>query len=387
MKSMFSIYPLCSRAVGSLTLLPGTPQACQINLADSYRRQTIHFRLLITLILFLAANFGGALNTLHAQERGWNRWADPAENAFTMEVPQGWTARGGLFRFGYGDVRVMVDILSPDGKVHVRYGDVKFVEPYAIPDQYHREGEQQDLGSLGQGRYAAYRTGQQFAEIYAFRSFGGVCRSLSRQRTDSPSVRDTSVHRQHGGLVSTGEVTLRCGTPQGARIAYATATTTLTTSQPFSNAPPTTGWTPELASYLAPADQMSAAAGILRHFVGSFKLNPGWVQHQHEMDRRGTAYAIARAQGRLSQQQRQQQQQSASFTQGLNAQVGQFQAGQLRQQKQVDDFSLALNGYEKTNDPMHPTVEQGTHEGKWNCGMRGIIDSNLSPGGGCVRIR
>jgi len=387
MKSIFSIYPLCSRAVGALALPGGTPQTCQISLVDSPRSRTMQFKLCVILLLFVAANFGGALNTLYAQERGWNRWADPAENAFTMEVPQGWTARGGLVRFGYGDVRAMVDIWSPDGNIHVRYGDVKFVEPYAIPNQYHREGEQQDLGALGQGRYAAYRTGQQFAEMYAFRSFSGVCRRLSRQRTDSPSVRDTSVHRQRGGLVSTGEITLRCDTPQGARIAYATATTTLTTSQPFSNAPSTTGWTPELASYLAPADQMSAAAGILRHFVGSFKLNPRWVQHQHEMDRQGTAYAIARAQGRLRQQQQPQRQQSASSTQGLNAQVEGWRAGQARQQRQVDDFSLALNGRETTNDPMHPTVEQGTHEGKWNCGMRGIIDSNLPPGGGCVRIR
>jgi hypothetical protein len=341
------------------------------------------FKLCVILLLFLAATLGGTLNTLNAQESGWNRWVDPKENAFAMEVPEGWSARGGLFRFGYGDFRVMVDLRSPDGKINVRYGDVRFVEPYAIPNQYHREGERQDLGDLGQGIYAAYRTGQQFAEIYARNSFAGVCRTLTRQRTDPSSIQDTSVHRQRGGLVSAGEVTFRCETPQGTRTAYATATTTLTTTQPFSNAPPTTGWTPELSSFLAPADQVPAAIRILRHFVGSFKLNPRWVQHQKEMESRGTAYAIARAQGRLSQQ----QQPPASSTQGLNSQVEAYRAGQLRQQQQVGDFSLALNGYVTTNDPTHPTVEQGTHAGKWNCGMQGIIDSNLPPAPGCVRIR
>jgi hypothetical protein len=336
-----------------------------------------------SLGLLLLANFGCTRNTLNAQESGWNRWADPVENAFAMEVPQGWIARGGAYRFGYGDVRVMVDVRSPDGKVKVRFGDVWFVQPYAVPNQYHREGEQQDLGALGQGIYAAYRTGQQFAEIYARESFSDICRSLTPQRTNPPSIQDTSVHRQRGGLVSAGEVTFRCETPQGTRIAYATARTTLTTSQPFAYAPPTTGWTPELGSYLAPPDQVSAAVSILRHFERSFKLNPRWVQYQNEMEHRGTEYAIARAQGRITQQQRQ----FASFTQGMNSQVRQFQAGQSRQQAQVDNFSLALNGYEKTNDPMHPTVEQGTHAGKWNCGLRGIVDSDLSPGPDCVRIR
>ena len=383
MKSMFRIYPLCSRAIGALALLRGTRQTRQVRVADSDRRQTTHFTLRVILLLFLAANFGGTLNTLNAQESGWNRWVDPVEHAFAMEVPQGWSARGGAYRLGYGDVRVMVDLWSPDGKINVRYGDVWFVEPYAVPNQYHREGEQQDLGALGQGIYASYRAGQQFAEIYARSSFSGVCRSMTRQRTDSPSVQDTSVHRQGGGLVSAGEVTFRCDTPQGTRIGYVTAKTTLTTTQPLANAPPTTGWTPELASYLAPADQVSAAASILRHFVGSFTLNPRWVQHQNEMDRQGVEYAIARAQRRITQQ----QQEFAVFTQRMNSQVNQFQAGQSRQQEQVDNFSLALNGYVKTNDPTHPTVEQGTHEGKWNCGMRGIVDSNLPPGPGCVQIR
>src|SRR5271166_734613 len=326
MRSMFRIYPRCSTAVGALALLLGAPRARQVGISNSFSRRTIHFKLCVIPLLFLAANIGGALNTLNAQESGWNRWVDPVEHAFSMEVPRGWSARGGAYRFGYGDVRAMVDLRSPDGTINIRYGDVWFVEPYAVPNQYHREGEQQDLGALGQGIYAAYRTGQQFAEIYARETFGGVCRSLTRQRTDPPSMQDTSVHRQRGGLVSAGEVTLRCDTPHGTRIAYATATTTLTTSQPSANAPSSTGWTPELASYLATPDQGSEAANILRHFVGSFKLNAEWVRHQNEMDRQGTAYAIARAQGRITQQ----QQQFASFAQGMNSQVSHFQAGQSR---------------------------------------------------------
>ena len=378
MKSMFRIYPLWTRTIRALSLALGATPTCQASWSDS--RRTRHFKPFVVLMLSLASNFGGSLNTLQAQETGWNRWVDPRENAFSMEVPHGWHVRGGAYRFGYGDVRVMVDAWSPDGKINLRYGDVWFVESYAVPDRYHREGEQQDLGALGKGRYAAYRTGQQFAEIYARRTFSGVCRSLAPQRAEQPAVPDPSVHRQRGSAVSSGEVTFRCETPQGTRIAYATARTTLITSQPIAYAPPTRGWTPELASYLAPPDQVVDAARILRHFVASFKVNPRWTQYQREMDRQGTAYAAARAQGRISQQ----QQQFASFSQRMNAQVSQFQAGQSRQQAQVDNFDLALNGQVRTNDPSHPTVDHGTHQGKWNCGTY-ILDSDL-PRPGCVPI-
>ena len=71
----------------------------------------------------------------------------------------------------------------------------------------------------------------------------------------------------------------------------------------------------------------------------------------------------------------------------MNNEVSRFQAGQSRNQANVDNFSLALNGQVTTNDPTHPTVDQGTHAGKWNCGVRGIQDSDIAPYPGCVRIR
>jgi hypothetical protein len=337
----------------------------------------------ISLLLLFVAN---AASALHAQAVGWNGgWAkmeDPVEHAFTLEVPRSWTWSGGAYRLGYGDIRVMVDVWSPDRKTNLRYGDVWFSQSYAPPNQFHREGEAQDLGAVGRGTYAAYRTGQQFAELYARDSFRGVCKSLTPQRTDPPLVQDTSMHREGNSQFSEGEVTYRCETSQGLRFAYAFARTTLTTSQALPNLPPTTSWTPLLVSYLAPPDQVSIAASIARHFGGSFKISPQWRQYQNEMDRQGTAYAIARAQRRITQQ----QEQFASFTQRMNEQVRHFEQGQARQQAQVDNFLHVLNGVVPTNDPNHPLVEQGTHQGKWNCGGQ-IYDSDLPPRPGCTQIR
>ena len=35
----------------------------------------------------------------------WTSFQDPTEQAFTVEVPKGWTIKGGLFRVGYSDAR------------------------------------------------------------------------------------------------------------------------------------------------------------------------------------------------------------------------------------------------------------------------------------------
>ena len=62
----------------------------------------------------------------------WVRYTDSAEGAFSMDVPVGWQVQGGMYRFGYFDVRWMMDIRSLDGKVIIRIDDVD-VPPYALP--------------------------------------------------------------------------------------------------------------------------------------------------------------------------------------------------------------------------------------------------------------
>src|SRR5580700_3002783 len=65
------------------------------------------------------------LKTASAQTPGsWSQFQDPFEHAFALDVPQGWTVQGGLFRLGYSDERPMVDLRSPDGAIEIRLGDV-----------------------------------------------------------------------------------------------------------------------------------------------------------------------------------------------------------------------------------------------------------------------
>ena len=49
-----------------------------------------------------------------------------------MQVPKGWTVRGGIYRHGPLGPRVMVDMNSPDGSVNIRIGDAS-LPPFALP--------------------------------------------------------------------------------------------------------------------------------------------------------------------------------------------------------------------------------------------------------------
>ena len=126
------------------------------------------------LIALHRAAYPAAATGATSGDVAWGKYEDPLEQAFTLEVPKGWTVKGGMFRLGYSDHRRMVDMTSPDGKINVRVGDVA-IPTYFLPNQYHHEGEVYDLGAQAQGRVARYRSGQEFAQAYGR---GSICAGM-----------------------------------------------------------------------------------------------------------------------------------------------------------------------------------------------------------------
>ncbi len=62
------------------------------------------------------------------------------------------------------------------------------IPSYTLPNQYHtREGEIDDLGAQAQSVYASYRTGKEFAGLYALTHFKTLCQILTPQETDQTS--------------------------------------------------------------------------------------------------------------------------------------------------------------------------------------------------------
>jgi hypothetical protein len=307
----------------------------------------------------------------------WTKFEDPLEKAFTLDVPQSWTVKGGMFRVGYSDERILVDMKSPDGKITLRLGDV--VPSYFFPDQLHREGEVYDLGAQAQGTIARYRTGQEYAELYAQARFKGQCQALTAQQVDeaAPGAPPGDGYLlPEGEKATSGQAMFRC--EPGARTAYVWAKTTLVGQV----------WQVQLVSFLGAPEQRALALTVAARCERSFKLSPEWRERQKKMDEEGLAYQRARQQARL----RQLSQQVAQFEvrmQAMQNQVNGFLRGQARQAAQVEAFDNILVGITPTIDPLGNVrnVSTGPKSGYWINGRGDVVNSDTSPGAGWQRLR
>ena len=302
----------------------------------------------------------------------WVTFQDPIEKAFTIDVPKGWTVKGGLFRLGYSDYRPMVDLKSPDGQTNIRFGDVS-IPTYAVPSQFHsQEGGVVDLGAQTQMTVARYRPGQEYAALYARPRFKDACSALAPQAVSGvapvPDTPDEAAVRQSSG----GEAAYSCG---GTRTAYVYAKTALYG----------TFWQVihRLASFVAPKDQVQAAREIIERGMKSFKPADAWVQYQKKLDQDALVYQQARQQARrrvLAQQVAQFEMQM----QAMQSQVSAFEHRQSGQAAQVEAWGNTLTGITPTTDPLgNPrNVWTGPKSGYWTDGKGNVINSDLSPGAG-----
>lgn len=303
--------------------------------------------------------------------QAWVEFQDPYEHAFTVEVPQGWTVRGGLYRLGFSDVRPMVDLQSPDGKINVRLGDVA-IPSYVIPVQFHnREGERYDLGAQAQMVVSKYYAGPQFAVLYSHARFNKVCRN-PQPAPPSAEITDYLPPDPNAKTTSSGQITYRCDTPSGAGIAFAYTKTALYG----------TFWqAPAVISFLAPSDQTSEAELVARHGAQTFKINPQWLEYQKRMDAEGLQYQRARQQQRMQQLQQQVQQFEAKM-QAMRDQVNSFEAHQAQERTQFENFDDALNGVTPTIDPITGETRKvwtGTQSNYWTNGLGQVVNSNSNP--------
>jgi len=309
----------------------------------------------------------------------WTSFQDPNEQAFTVEVPKGWTIKGGLFRVGYSDARYMVDMISPDGKTEVRLGDMA-IPPYALPTPTHPPGDRVDLGAQAQLTSAKYHTGQEFATAYAQTHFIRVCQKLDPQPSDANApVKDYAAQPQGVERSTTGQATYTCGGPGGQRIAYAYARTNLNSNI----------WNVSmLASFLAPTEAAPQARNILLHCTQTFHLNPQWIQKQQQEDAYGLEYQKARQQQRMAAL-GQQVQQFERQMQATRDQVSSFERGQERQAAQVNSFDQALRGVTPTVDPYgnEREVWTGPYANYWRNGNGSVVNSTQSPGAGWTQLK
>lgn len=312
----------------------------------------------------------------------WVQFQDPFEKAFVVDVPKGWTAKGGLFRLGYSDQRPMVDLLSPDGAINIRLGDVS-IPTYTSPQQFHeREGEIYDLGAQAHMVVERYRTGPEFAVLYAQARFAKTCHDpQSDPRASDFSLKDYLP--QDSGTptqASGGQTAFHCVTDHGPRIAYAYTKTALYGQI----------WQATVVvSFSAPPDGVASVRDIVTHTVQSFHVSPEWLEYQKRMDAEGLEYQRVRQQGRMRDLQAQVQQFAAKM-QAMQNQVNAFERRQNAQAAQVENFTNVLNGVTPTTDPLtgeNRLVWTGPKSNYWVNGLGQVVNSTSAPAAGWRQLQ
>ncbi len=305
----------------------------------------------------------------------WVKFDDSTEKAFSVDVPQGWTVKGGLFRLGFSDERAMVDLTSPDGKTNVRLGDVS-IPSYSVPSQFHaREGEVYDLGAQAQMIVARYRSGPEFAVLYSHARFYRICQNPEADAADVDfSMPDYWPADSNYSRTSTGQIAYRCDSKHEPRVAFAFARTSYYG----------TLWqVPTLGSFIAPPENVVFAKSVLLHCAQSFQVNPSWIEYQKKMDAEGLQYQRVRQQQRLASLGQQVRQFEAQM-QSMRNQVSAFETRQNAQAAQVDSFTNTLRGITPTIDPLTGAAREvwtGPNSQYWTNGLGQVVNSNSQPPG------
>lgn len=216
----------------------------------------------------------------------YERWQDPLENAFSLDVPRGWSAQGGAFRFASMDVRFTVVALSPDKQIRVTRGDAE-LPTFALPSDADRfigntSGSVDFIGY--RAFFKDYLSGAKFAREYVQTKVTRGCTNLQftnqRERPDLVQA----INAIYAGYAAqgvpiryeAGEVAFTCECSGQARQGYYLAATWFIRGS--------TGgalWAVEhLYGYLATSAKAAEAQAALQRMARSGQTNPEWAARQ-----------------------------------------------------------------------------------------------------------
>lgn len=302
----------------------------------------------------------------------WVNYNDSAEGAFNMDVPLGWQVKGGMYRFGYFDVRWMMGVRSLDGKVVIRINDID-VPPYALPGpNTPPEGQPLIKPQQYQMVVESFQQAQPYAGTYAKRTFSSLCKTMTPSASAwSPTLPASWIDQQHQS--SNGAVAYNCTTTDGPRILNVYTFNTLLQGQGYGF------WIATPISILCAPDRCAQAQAMTQHMIDSWQKNPQWVQYQNQM----TQLGLQQIREGFRQFMQQMQQIHERFTQALNQQQASFYAHMHSEERQASSFDDVINNETNVTDPETGTqfkVFTGPHHNYYENGLGVKINSDLSPG-------
>ncbi|MGB5676641.1 MAG: hypothetical protein WBN36_02370 [Gammaproteobacteria bacterium] len=240
-------------------------------------KESISACITTTILLLSVAGYSES----RAANIDYVRWHDPNENAFSTEVPKGWTTEGGLFRIAAADVRIEVTTSSPDGSIRINSGD-KHIPTYIVPNPLlemsgFREGSWYSPGYNVRNLVMRYLLARDFLREYLGTKLAGTCSDLvftKEQERSDVSSQINAVHTSYGLPVNlnTAEVEFTCTNGGQLLKGHYFAGTQKASMYGLEN------WTvPYLVGYVAVADKAPIAADIAAHMISSTIVSRTWL--------------------------------------------------------------------------------------------------------------
>ena len=222
----------------------------------------------------------------------YTRWTDPRESAFSLEVPAGWTATGGLFRFAPVDTRGAWQAASPDGRIRITGGDADlptFTEPnQMLAMTGFREGAWYSPGYGVRMLVRRFTPAAAFVQEYIASRVAQGAAALAfadrRDRTaDAAGLNALYARFQAYGAslhLTAGDAAFTCQRNGEPMAGYYFAGVLRTQTAGMQGGL----WhVDHLFGFLAPQAQAGQAHAILEHMLASIQVNPQWAAMQSKV--------------------------------------------------------------------------------------------------------
>jgi hypothetical protein len=199
----------------------------------------------------------------------WTAYTEPAEQAYTTEVPRGWLVTGTIARRAAIGPALYLRLLSPDRQAYMVLGDPSLTI-FTTPSNA-GPGVRAWQGQVVQPYVASIP----FAQDYAMRTLSGLCGQLvvdgikARPDLTNGPWAQSNANARHDA----GEARFHCER-NGMSMHGLVVVDDYIYPSNFGGSI----WAVDLlAAYFGPPDRTSALETVMQHVLGAIKFNPQWV--------------------------------------------------------------------------------------------------------------
>ena len=199
-------------------------------------------------------------------------WQDPIQGAFAVQVPFGWTVRGGMSDL-FGVLAINFNVISPDSRNFIGTGTTPIEWGILLTPELEAEGwSDGDMVAGDSGLFIAispFRTGAKAAQLLADGRVQPNCDAYQMLATND----EDTFEDENGVIYSSGEAQFKCTINDVAYSGFYYATTVAYPIEGIG-----TVWTVDtLYSFFLLPNNLPIAVNALQYMLKTFHFNPEWL--------------------------------------------------------------------------------------------------------------